>query len=120
MIIQAESVSYNDHVTVESDVKFTHIVVETINTAVLEVASGGASGPQGVQGDPGLDGDKTFVHTEVTAKLVWTINHNMNKYPTVRCKDSAGTHIEGEVEDIDLNNLTITYYYPTDGVATLN
>ena len=64
--------------------------------------------------------DKNYVHDQGTASNVWTINHNLGKYPSITVFDSAGTQVEGEVVFTDLNNLTITFNGGFSGTATLN
>ena len=65
-------------------------------------------------------GDLTYVHTQIASVTVWTIVHNLGKRPSVSQTDSAGEPIEGNVEHVSLNELTITHYFPTDGTAILN
>jgi hypothetical protein len=64
--------------------------------------------------------DKNFVHDQSTASNIWTINHGLEKYPSVTVFDSGGNQVEGEVLYTDLNNLTITFNGSFSGTATLN
>ena len=62
----------------------------------------------------------TFVFEQGVAASVWTIEHNLDKYPSVSVVDSAGNEIIAEVTYIDLNNLTITMQSAFKGRAFLN
>lgn len=64
--------------------------------------------------------DKNFVFTQGTVSSVWTIFHNLDKYPSVTVKDNGNTTQEGYVEYIDSNNLTITFSAGFAGKAYLN
>jgi hypothetical protein len=65
-------------------------------------------------------GDKNYIHDQGISSSVWTITHNLNKFPSVTVKDTAGEEVEGEVEHISVNQLTITFSASFSGVATLN
>ncbi len=65
-------------------------------------------------------GDKTWIHDQFTPATVWTIPHPLNKRPSVTVVDTAGTVVEGVIDYIDDNLLTITFNYPFSGYATLN
>ena len=62
----------------------------------------------------------TFIYTQGAVALVWTIQHNLNKYPSVMAVDIQNLQYFGAVEYIDLNNLTITWGIPFKGFAYLN
>lgn len=62
----------------------------------------------------------TFIYTQGAVALVWTIQHNLNKYPSVMAVDIQNLQYFGAVEYIDLNNLTITWGTPFKGFAYLN
>ena len=63
---------------------------------------------------------KHFRYSSDTKKVVWEINHNLNKIPTVVITDTAGNSYEGSVKYIDNNNLTITFSAAFKGYADLN
>lgn len=54
--------------------------------------------------------DKNFVTNNTTflANTATTITHNLGKFPAVTVVDSAGTHVVGDVQHINVNSLTIT------------
>jgi hypothetical protein len=72
------------------------------------------------KGDRGEDGDKTFVHVQYEASEVWHINHNLNKYPVVTVIDSAGSVVVGNIEYIDINNITVSFTGGFSGRAICN
>lgn len=65
-------------------------------------------------------GDKNTTHEQSTPSSVWTINHNMGKYPSVTIIDSAGSEVEGEVVHTNENSLKIIFGSGFSGIATLN
>lgn len=62
----------------------------------------------------------TFIHEQGVASSVWSIEHNLGKYPAVSVVDSAGNEIIAEVKYEDLDNLTITMQSAFKGRAFLN
>lgn len=64
--------------------------------------------------------DKNFVFDQSLASKIWTINHPLNKYPSVSIMDTAHTIIEGQVEWLSLHQIRITFNAPVSGIATLN
>ncbi len=61
----------------------------------------------------------TYVHSQGVAASVWTINHNLESYPIVRVVDSAGTQLEGDVDYVDQNTLTVSFSFSFSGTAYL-
>jgi len=66
------------------------------------------------------DSDKTFIFTQGVAALVWTVNHNLGKFPSVSVVDTANTGVLSQIDYIDNNNLTITNTAQFAGKAYLN
>ena len=65
--------------------------------------------------------DKNFTFNQDVPSALWTINHNLNKNPSVSVVDSAGTTVEGGyVIYVDKNNLQIEFGAPFSGSAELN
>lgn len=64
--------------------------------------------------------DKHYVHNQGAANTVWSVNHSLNKYPSVMVVDSAGTVVVGQIDYVDLNNLTITFNAAFSGDAYIN
>lgn len=70
--------------------------------------------------DPNSGGDKNFVFTQNVSSATWTIQHNLNKFPSVTSVNINDFQMYGEVEFIDLNNLTITFTGASSGKAYIN
>tara|TARA_R110002126_G_scaffold6683_1_gene34266 strand:+ start:346 stop:1479 length:1134 start_codon:yes stop_codon:yes gene_type:complete len=64
--------------------------------------------------------DKNFVYDQGMPSLVWTIQHNLNKFPSACAVDTAKSIVVGQIDYIDLNNLTITFNASFSGEAYLN
>lgn len=64
--------------------------------------------------------DKHFVFEQGVASDTWSIEHNLNKYPSVTLVDSAGTQFQGSVEYTDENNCIVYMNGATKGKAYLN
>ena len=67
-----------------------------------------------------LGTDKTFVFTQATPSAVWTINHGLNKFPSVTSVNNNNIQAYGAIEYIDKNNLTITFSGGFSGKAYMN
>ena len=67
-----------------------------------------------------IDGDKRYVHTQAVAASVWTVNHALDKYPSVTVIDSAGSVVHGDITYTNSNNLTLTFSAAFSGVAYIN
>lgn len=65
-------------------------------------------------------GDKHYTHVQGASSATWTVNHNLSKYPSVTVVDSGGTEVEGEVNHINTNSLTISFTAAFSGTAYIN
>jgi hypothetical protein len=75
----------------------------------------------GIQGPPGPAGNGyTYEHIQTTPLMIWSINHNMRKYPAVFLTDLQGTPIRGLLVHVDDVELTVTFSAPVAGIARLN
>lgn len=97
------------------------IVVEPIIpiiTVINETPTITVSSP-GPQGQPGTfaSSDIFYTHTQATSASVWTINHNLNGYPTAVVLDSAGTNCEGTFSYPSVNQMVITFSSAFAGTA---
>lgn len=73
----------------------------------------------GSWGDPvNLGG--TYVHTQGVASDTWTINHNLEYYPSIEVVDSAGTVVVGNYQYVNVNTITATFASPFAGKAYLS
>jgi hypothetical protein len=64
--------------------------------------------------------DISFEFIQASAAAIWSINHNLNKYPSVTIVDSAGDEVEGNVNHVSKTQLTITFSAAFSGKAFLN
>ena len=64
--------------------------------------------------------DLHYAHDQGVPSLVWTVNHNLGKYPSAAAVDTAGSVVMGQVDYIDTNNITITFNASFSGVAYIN
>ena len=62
----------------------------------------------------------TYVHEQGVASAVWTVQHNLNKYPSVTVVDSSENVIIADVEYVDVNTVKITMNGASKGRAYLN
>lgn len=71
--------------------------------------------------DLGLMGsDKTYVYNQNVPSSVWSITHNLDKFPSVTIVDSAGSVVMGEVTYENKNKLKVTFTVEFGGSAYLN
>jgi len=66
------------------------------------------------------ESDKNFVFTQAVAANPWTVQHNLNKFPSCTMVLNSGQQGFGDVTFIDENNLTITFAGATSGKAYIN
>lgn len=67
-----------------------------------------------------VGGDKSEVYEQSPASATWTINHSLNKRPSVTVVDSAGTAVEGEVQYISNSQIILKFNAAFSGKAYLN
>lgn len=78
---------------------------------------------RGQRGEPGASGSaggETYEHDQMTPALVWTALHNLGRFPTVVTVDSSDRVIEGAVQYVSANIVTITFSVLVSGRAYLN
>ena len=61
-----------------------------------------------------------YVHTQMVPSDTWTINHDLNKKPSVTIIDSAGSWVMGDIEYPSDSQVILRFSHPFDGTATLN
>jgi hypothetical protein len=61
-----------------------------------------------------------YVHIQSTPAAVWTINHNLGKYPAVSIVDSANDEVMSEVNYTSTNQVVLTFSAAFSGKAFLN
>jgi hypothetical protein len=96
------------------------IVVSTEPLEVLEVGMPGLPGPPGPPGPPGLTGDTTFYFTQNTPSTLWTIIHNLGKYPSVTVLDTSYRQVFATVTYPTISQVNVHFAQPMMGTATLN
>ena len=65
-------------------------------------------------------GDKTYTHTQLAPALIWAIQHELDKHPSVDCFSGDGESIVGKIVYTGMNSLTITFSENVLGKAYLN
>ena len=65
-------------------------------------------------------GDKNFVFNQAVASATWTVQHNLDKFPSCTMVLGTGQQGYGDVTFIDENNLTITFAGAESGKAYIN
>lgn len=75
---------------------------------------------QPLVGDTTIVEDKTYIYDQTVPSSVWTIEHNLEKFPAVNIVDSAGTEVIGAIEYIDINTVVITFTGAFSGRAFFN
>src|SRR5688500_15297415 len=63
---------------------------------------------------------ETFEFEQVVPDAIWTISHNLNKFPSITVIDSSGNKVYGKEEYIDSNQVRITFSGAFAGRAYLN
>lgn len=64
--------------------------------------------------------DANYVFNQILPSSIWTINHGLNKFPSVIVVDSADTKVEGDVAFPSINQVVITFTGAFAGRAFLN
>ena len=70
--------------------------------------------------DANSAGDKNFVFNQAVASATWTVQHNLDKFPSCTMVLGTGQQGYGDVTFIDENNLTITFAGAESGKAYIN
>lgn len=73
-----------------------------------------------IQTDFNGDLDKYYLHDQLSAASVWTVTHNLNKFPSVSVVDSANTTVIGDIQHLDVNSTKITFTSSFSGKAIFN
>jgi len=66
------------------------------------------------------DVDKNFVFTQGSASNSWTINHNLEKFPSVTVVDSGNNVVVGHITYTNTNSLTVSFSSSFSGKAYIN
>jgi hypothetical protein len=60
-----------------------------------------------------------FLFDQAVASAIWTIAHNLNRYPQVTVIDSTGREVKGQIQYDSVNQVTVTFTAPFAGQASL-
>jgi hypothetical protein len=80
----------------------------------------GPTGPQGPQGIPGETQPVFYKHTQNAVSYIWTITHNLGYKPSVTTTDTADFTVEGTIQYINNDSLTVTFTEAFTGFAYLS
>ena len=69
---------------------------------------------------PNSSGDATFLFQQKVPSDTWTVNHNLNKFPSVSVVNNNNIAVQGLVTYISKSKLTITFSAGFSGSAYLN
>lgn len=64
--------------------------------------------------------DLNYFHEQNIPAQVWTIEHNLGKYPSVNVLDSSGSEIIGDIQYLNSNTVQLNFSAAFSGTATLN
>tara|TARA_Y100000361_G_C11110884_1_gene317489 strand:+ start:175 stop:717 length:543 start_codon:yes stop_codon:yes gene_type:complete len=67
-----------------------------------------------------IAGGGTYTECFENAAAVWTINHNLGKFPSVTIVDTNNTVVVGQVDYLNSNIIKLTFNNPFAGCAFLN
>lgn len=76
------------------------------------------AGALGLGGGGGTSDNFSF--TQSTPASVWTITHNLGRFPSVTVSDSTGRVVEGDINYVSVNQLTVTFIAAFSGSAYCN
>lgn len=120
-IIEPTSLTVNETVntvTVNKETLTVTIPQETVT--VITVGEQGPPGTQGPIGPPGVDGDKYYEFIKSVPAAIWTINHSLNKNPSITVVDSSGATVIGDYKYNSLSQVVLMFSAAFSGVAYLN
>lgn len=78
---------------------------------------------RGIPGPPGPPGGSTgatYTHTQSSPATVWTIAHNLGRYPSLTVVDNLGGQLYPDVRYLDADIAQITHSVPLTGRAFCN
>ncbi len=64
--------------------------------------------------------ESTYVHTQAVASAEWTIQHDLDKYPSVTVVDSGGSVVIGDCQYTSRNTVVLRFNGAFGGKAYLN
>lgn len=107
--------------TVEVEVVRTSLKPDQLHTVVdSETVVFTILGVAGQRGLPGQGVAETYVHVQDTPAAEWTINHDLDRWPSVTVVDSAGSVVIGYQQYTSSNQVRLEFSAPFSGRAYLN
>jgi len=109
-----------------SDTTFIDMTPTTPQTGNVEItaslsATGTPDNTKFLRGDNvWARANETYTFVQAGASATWTVQHNLNKFPSVTMTLSTGQKGYGDIVYIDENNLTITFASAESGKAYMN
>jgi hypothetical protein len=109
-----------------SDTTFIDMTPTTPTTGNVEItaslsATGTPDNTKFLRGDNvWARANETYTFAQASASAVWTVQHNLDKFPSVTMVLSTGQKGYGDIVYIDENNLTITFASAESGKAYMN
>ena len=73
-----------------------------------------------IVGDSNSGGDKNYVHHQSSASATWNVNHSLGKFSSVTVVDSGNTVVQGQIQFVDANNVTLIFSSAFSGRAYFN
>ena len=64
--------------------------------------------------------DKTFIYDQVTPATIWTVQHGLNKFPSITVVDTAKSVVIGDYTYVDDNNVILNFSAAFAGKAYFN
>lgn len=65
-------------------------------------------------------GDKTFVYDQAVPATTWTVQHGLNKFPSITVVDTAKSVVVGDYTYVDNNNVILEFSAAFAGKAYFN
>jgi hypothetical protein len=109
-----------------SDTTFIDMTPTTPTSGNVEItaslsATGTPDNTKFLRGDnTWVKADKDFVFTQVAPSTNWSIQHDMDKFPSVSVVNNNNVLMYGNITYVDKNNLTINFSAGFSGKAYLN
>jgi|CXWL01.1.fsa_nt_gi hypothetical protein len=65
-------------------------------------------------------GYSSYIHEQLSAATLWTINHNLANFPSISTVDLLGNRVYGTVTYVNNNTATLNFAFAQDGYAYIN
>ncbi len=93
---------------------------EKVVEIVVDRGPRGPQGIPGIQGPPGAGTGGYATFAQGVPDILWTVVHSLGFYPNVTVVDTDTSELEGDLQYIDLNTITIEFAVPVAGIAYLS